>query len=347
MELGVSSLFVRKATMMVAAVLLAALLTAAGATARDSDQAATRPRVVLVTAVGCGDAYQRLVCGGFQKALRATGATGRIVNPTDREDPADTLELLARQGYDLVIVSGFQFYEPLGEAARRQPRAHFAIMDAPRADVSGSPANVQGVVFRTSEGAYLAGWLAAQLERRESGPDVVGVVAGIKLLSVQDLVIGFRAGAHRASPDTRVLVGYSSDFVDPTKCEAIARSQIAKGAGAVFNVAGTCGLGTIEAAGRAGVWAIGVDSDQSFLGAHVLTSVVKHFDKGFLALLRPLKEGKLGTGRDTVLTVGDDAVGLGKISPKVPKSVRAGVEKLHRDIAAGRVRVPGVYPDPR
>lgn len=332
---------------MAAAALLAALLTAPGATARDSDGAGSRARVVLVTAVGCGDAYQRLVCSGFQKALQATGVSGRIVSPTDREDPADTLELLARQRYDLVIVSGFQFYEALGEAARRQPRARFAIMDSPRATVSGSPRNVQGVVFRTSEAAYLAGWLAVQLELRRPGPDAVGVVGGRKISSVDDFVLGFRAGARRASRTAQVLVGYSNDFVDPVKCEAIARSQIAKGAGAVFNVAGACGLGTIAAAKSAGVWAIGVDTDQSSLGPHVLTSAVKHFDAGFLGLLRPLKEGTFRTGRDTVLTLREDAVGLGKISPKVPAALRAQLRGLERRIASGDVRVPGAYPDPR
>ena len=57
-------------------------------------------------------------------------------------------------------------------------------------------------------------------------------------------------------------MGYSDDFTDASKCAAIARSQIARGAGTVFNVAGACGLGTLRAARRAGIWGIGVDSDQ-------------------------------------------------------------------------------------
>ena len=40
----------------------------------------------------------------------------------------------------------------------------------------------------------------------------------------------------------------------------------------IFQVAGGCGLGALDAAKEKGVWGIGVDADQSFLGPHILTS---------------------------------------------------------------------------
>ena len=112
----------------------------------------------------------------------------------------------------------------------------------------------------------------------------------------------------------------------------------------VFNVAGGCGLGTMKAAADAGVWAVGVDSDQSSLGPHVLTSVLKSFEAGFAEVLRQVEAERVRTGRDTVLTMRDGAAGLGRISPKVPRSLAAQVEELRRRIVAGTVRVPGVVP---
>ena len=217
-------------------------------------------------------------------------------------------------------------------------------MDAPRTETPRAPTNVQGVVFRTSEAAYLAGWLAGKLERRRPGRDVVGVVGGLKLPSVDDFVVGFVAGARRAAPGITVLTDYSNDFVDESKCAALARRQIARGAGAVFNVAGECGLGTLAAARAAGVWAVGVDSDQSFLGPHVLTSVLKHYDAGFVEVLRQVRAGRVRTGRDTVLTMRDGAVGLGRISPKVPRSLVTQLDAIRRRIVAGEIVVPGTVP---
>jgi basic membrane protein A len=330
-----------------ALLLLAGLVVASDARGHDAGRQATQPRVAFVIGAGCADPFEHLLCVAFKRAARLTGVTGRIISPSAREDPADTLELLAKQRYDLVVVFGFQYYEPLGEAARRQPGGRFAILDTTRSNVAGSPRNVQGVVFRTSEAAYLAGWLAARLERERRGRDTVGVVAGVKLPSVDDFVIGFRAGTRRVSPGIRLLVAYSRDFVDPTKCNAIAHRQIARGAGVVFNVAGACGLGTLAAAEESGVWGVGVDTDQSFLGPHILTSVVKHYDAGLVILLRQVRAGRLTPGRDTVLTLREGAVGLGKISPQVPASLRKELDRLRGRIARGAVRVPGAFPDPR
>ena len=240
-------------------------------------------------------------------------------------------------------------YNPaLRAVATRFPGTNFVVLDGSRTDVRSRPRNVQGIVFRASEAAFLAGWLAGKLEQRRPGRDVVGVVGGWNVRAVRDFVVGFRAGARRAAPGVEVMVDYSGDFVDASKCAAIARRQVARGAGTLFNVAAACGLGTMQVAADSGVWAVGVDSDQSSLGPHVLTSVLKRFDTGFAAVLGQVKEARVAKGRDTVLGLRQGAVGLGRISTRVPRPLVAGLENVRRDILAGRIRVPSVYaPAPR
>ena len=63
-----------------------------------------------------------------------------------------------------------------------------------------------------------------------------------------------------------------------------------------------------------------------------------------MTLLRQVEEGRVLRGRDTHLTMGDGAVGLGRVSPKVPRALLAQLEDLRRQIVAGRIRVPGVVP---
>ncbi len=102
----------------------------------------------------------------------------------------------------------------------------------------------------------------------------------------------------------------------------------------------TCGLGALAVAKEADVWGIGVDREMSSLGPHVLTSVLKRFDVGFLTLLRKAQAGELPDGADTVLTLRGGAVGLGRISPKVPAGYRRELDRLRRQIIAGKIRVP-------
>lgn len=306
-------------------------------------------RVVFLTEnIGCAGAFMEGVCRGFVEAAKDTGVEARVLTPTALEHPVDALRLVAKQEYDLVTAFGSPYPFAMSEVAPEHPKKRFVLIDRSYSETRGRPRNVQGVVFRTSEAAYLAAWLAARLEQRRSGPDAVGVVAAFRVPTVDDFVIGFRAGARRAAPGIRVLVGYSKSFLDRSKCEAIARRQASRGAGVLLSVAGVCGLGTLDVARERDIWGIGVDADQSFLGPHVLTSVLKDFHVGFLTVLQAAKRGALRMGGgDTVLDLRDGAVGLGKVSPRVPAALRAELERLEQGIVAGEIRVPGAYPSRR
>jgi basic membrane protein A len=316
----------------------AALACAAAAAPGPRAARARPPDVVLVT----GDcASGNFLCDAFVRAARRTGAHARIVSPDAREDTVGTLSLLAREGHDLVMVD-FGSTDELAIVAPRFPAARFGLVDAPLGIVRGAPRNVAAVITRPNEASYLAGWLAARLEQRRRGPDVVGVVGGEPIPPVPDFVLGYRAGARAGSPGVRVLTGYSLDFTDPTRCAAVARRQIARGAGAVFDVAGGCGPGTLAAAKAAGVWAIGVDEDRSGLGPYVLTSVVKRYDREMALLIRGVANGRLRFGRTTVLGLAAGGTELGRISPRVPVPVLAGLAAVRRRIVSGRIRVPGI-----
>src|SRR5262249_10923306 len=148
----------------------------------------------------------------------------------------------------------------------------------------------------------LAGYLAAFMEKRRPGKDVIGSVNAFHYANA-DFVVGYEAGARKADPAIRTFRGLSRDWLNPVKCKAVALGQIAKGAGGIFNVAGACGLGTLQAAKQKGVWAIGVDIDQSYLGSHILTSVLKRFDLDAYETVKALVNGKLKTGSNKFWTL--------------------------------------------
>ena len=119
-----------------------------------------------------------------------------------------------------------------------------------------------------------------------------------------------------------------------------ALQQIARGSGVVFQVAGLCGLGALQVAKEKGVWGIGVDEDQSVLGSFVLTSVLKNFDVGLFKAIRSLQRGTFRTGTTVEMTLAGGGVGLGKISPRVPRALIGTLDRLREQIVAGRIAVP-------
>jgi basic membrane protein A len=153
-------------------------------------------------------------------------------------------------------------------------------------------------------------------------------------------IAGFEAGARRADPHIGLLRRYSHDFQDPAKCKAVATGEIADGATVLFQVAGLCGAGTLAAAKEMRVWGIGVDGDQSYVGAQVLTSAVARYDVFIYRAIQLLTQGRFRTGGDYRYDVANGGVTLGAVSPKVPLEVRRQVAAVRAQIAAGRIVVP-------
>jgi len=132
---------------------------------------------------------------------------------------------------------------------------------------------------------------------------------------------------------------YTDDFVDPVKGRSVALSKIAKGSRVVFQVAGTCGLGALEAASERGIWGIGVDVDQSHLGRHILTSAVKRLDVAVFDTIGEVVRGKFETGRTSRFSLRNGGVGLGTISAAVPRSLKAEIDDVRAQIVAGKIPI--------
>ena len=329
----------KRQTLAVAGVLVVACLAAAGGRATGKRE----QRVGFVIYAGV-EPSQRTFEGqmfkGFLRADRKLDVQGRVAYIAPKEDPSTALDFFARQKYDLVIAA---FPGPLGSlvtSARRFPRVRFFIPDVPFEDLPHRPKNVRGSFYRAEEAGYLAGYLAALMEGRRPGKHTISAVGGIKFVGVTRWTVGYEAGAKKADPAITVLTGYSRDFSNPAKCRRVALNQIAKGSGVVFNVAGTCGLGALQAAKDEGVWGVGVDIDQSYLWPHILTSAVLRLDNGVFATTRTLVRGTFTTGRNSVFNLRNGGVGLGRISPLVPRSFVRRVETIRKAIVAGRIRVP-------
>jgi basic membrane protein A len=164
----------------------------------------------------------------------------------------------------------------------------------------------------------------------------VSTVGGQKIPPVDHYIAGFQAGAKKAFPQVKTLNGYSQDFVDQAKCKEIALDQIARGSKVVFQVAGGCGLGALDAAQEEGVQGIGVDADQAYLGDHILTSALKKVDVAVFEAVKRAQEGNFEGGTDVIASVENGGVGLGKIS-QAGQQYADQVQEIQDQIAAGEI----------
>jgi basic membrane protein A and related proteins len=281
---------------------------------------------------------------GLKRAQKVLKVQIRAVESRSAGDYLPNMASLARQGYGIVISAGFLLNQATKDVADQFPNTKFAITDysAKIPPFNGTTRNVEGLTYATQENSYLVGCIAAHVAAQR-GRRNISVVGGVKIPPVDTFLAGYRAGARRCVPGTTVQIGYSQDFIDQAKCKSVAENQLDAGSQVVFNVAGPCGLGALDAAKERNRWGIGVDVDQSFLGSHILTSAVKRVDVGIFLAVRGAKTGKgYRGGGDLVFNLKNGGVSLGKFSKraKLKKAWLKQINTLKKQIIAGKLKPP-------
>ncbi|MBC7460588.1 MAG: BMP family ABC transporter substrate-binding protein [Thermoleophilia bacterium] len=303
------------------------------------------PKVGLVTDLGgLNDrSFNALANKGLEKAKSDLGAQGTVLESKSASDYEKNLGQLAQQKSDLTIGVGFLMGDAMKNVAAKAPDSQFAIVDYP-VDQIGSPKNVRGLVFKEQEAGYLAGALAGMVEQDGklkglNGAKVVSAIGGQKIPAVERYIAGFQAGVKSTCKGCTVLIDYSQDFIDQSKCQDRANAQIAKKSDIIFQVAGGCGLGALDAAKQKGVWGIGVDADQAYLGPHILTSAVKNVDAGVFDAIKSVKEGTFEGGTDGVYGLAQNGVGIGAIAAPA-KSYEPRLATIVEQVKAGKIDIP-------
>jgi basic membrane protein A len=163
---------------------------------------------------------------------------------------------------------------------------------------------------------------------------------------VDHYIAGFQWGAKLEDPTVKTLNGYSNDFTDPAKCRDVANSQIAQGSEIVFQVAGGCGLGALQAAGQKGVLSIGVDTDQKDADGSVIASALKRVDTATYDAIQDVVHGAF-VGGAIIFSLKNDGVGYApgnNASTYITSDVQAELDKVTAQIKSGDVTVPNTVP---
>jgi basic membrane protein A and related proteins len=333
------------AALMLAAV-LAALLPAGGSARPNATF-----KAALISDVGHFNdkGFNQSQLAGLTLAKKKLKIQTLAIQSNNSSDYIPNITSAIRQNSNIVIAAGFLMADAIKTVAAQFPDTHFAITDdtvsSAFGDFKGADVhNIEGLTYATQQNSYLIGCMAAMVTKAAKGKQIIGVVGGIKIPPVDVFLAGYEAGAQKCVPGTTVLKGYSQNFVSQDLCKNVAENQIAGGAHVIFAVAGLCGLGALSAAKDHGIWGVGVDRDQSFLGSYILTSAVKRVDVGVYNAIKAAKAGKFKGGSNAVFNLKNKGVALGKISPKLKgklrKQILAKVAVLQKQIISGKIKVP-------
>jgi basic membrane protein A len=286
--------------------------------------------------------FNHLAYVGLLRAKAVLHATTYVLqskSPNDYIPNFDTC--VTKYKATLVIGVGFLMEQDIQTMSKKYPSTHWAGVDmnAPGDFKGGIGKNFEGLIFAENEVGYEVGYMAALMAQNDKST-TVSSVGGIPVPAVVRYIAGFQAGAKAAVPTIKVLNGYSQDFVQQDKCKNIALSQISQGSDVVFQVAGGCGLGALDAAKEKHTWGIGVDADQSYVNSRVLTSAQKKVDVAVFTAIKNFMAGKFAGGTNLLFNAANGGVGLGKINPGAPAGIVAKTKQVAAQVAAGKIKPP-------
>jgi basic membrane protein A len=237
------------------------------------------------------------------------------------------------------------------QVASVHPEIKFALVDATPVDNTGTShplSNVADLYFREQESGYLVGVVAGLMEKEHVGKathGVIGWLGGGVIPQVTHYLAGYVAGARRVDSSIRVVGAYAPSFSDTQAGESLATQQISQGADILFQVAAQTGLGYLSVAQARGLYGIGVDTDQSYLGPVIITSAVKRVDVAVRLTVESVLNGTF-SGGDRRYGLAQGATGFAPPSHVVPPRIVAQADAYARRIANGQIVPPTQAPQP-
>lgn len=296
---------------------------------------ATTVKIGMVTDVGGVNdkSFNQTSWEGLQ-ALAAEDSSFEV-NYLESKTDADyqtNINTFIDEGYDLIICVGYMLADATREAAEANPDQLFAIIDDSSIDLP----NVACLMFAQQEASYLVGLVAGSVTESKT----VGYVQGMVSDSMNLFGIGYIAGVLEACPDATVLQYNANNFGDIAGGSTAAKDMITKGADVIYHAAGGTGIGVINTCAEEGIWAIGVDTDQSILAPDaVITSAMKRVDTASQDISKAVKDGSFTAGIH-MYDLSNGGVDLAPTRDHIPAEVLEVVEAAKAAIIAGEKTVP-------
>ncbi|MEX0627297.1 MAG: BMP family ABC transporter substrate-binding protein [Cucumibacter sp.] len=276
----------------------------------------------------------------FNGATEWAAATGQPFSDFELQNDAQREQVLrqfARRGANPIVMAGFSWAVALTTVAAEFPDLHFAIIDG----VVDLP-NVRSVIFDEHTGSFLVGAIAAM----KSATGKVGFVGGMDIPIIHKFYCGYAQGAKAVNPGIEIFENYTGTtpaaWNDPVTAGELTRADFERGADVVFAAAGGSGLGVLQAAADAGLFAIGVDSNQNYLQpGHVLTSMIKRVDVAVIDAFNDEMNGEWTSGF-VGMGLAQEGVGYSldeHNAALITDAMKTRVDELSAQIQSGAIQV--------
>ncbi len=310
---------------------------AAASLALSAGAALAEPGLIIDLGGKFDKSFNEAAYNGAKRWVEDTGGSYIETELQSEAQREQNMRKMAERGANPVVVLGFANASTLEKVAPDYPDTNFAIVDM----VVDAP-NVKSIVFSEHEGSYLVGMIAGMATEN----DTVGFIGGMDVPLIRKFACGYVQGVKAANPDATVIQNMTgttpSAWNDPVKGGELTKAQISQGADVIYAAAGGTGVGVLQAAADAGVYSIGVDSNQNHMHpGSVLTSMMKRVDNAVYDTFKEGTEGNFEPGIE-VLDLSTEGVGYAvdeNNQDLITDDMKTAVEDAKAKIISGEIEV--------
>ena len=242
-------------------------------------------KVALVTDVGTIDdeSFNQATWQGVKAYCEANGIEYTYYQPT--EDSTDarciSIDQAIKEGANVVVMPGYLFGASIVREQEKYPEVYFIAVDVGAGDLTEDYAtyydpakNVVCATFAEEQAGYLAGYAVVM-----DGYTKLGFLGGMAVPAVIRYGYGWLQGARAAAKELGVEVECNSTYGGQCFGDANITAKMegwyAGGTEIVFACGGGIYTSAVEAANIHGAKVVGVDVDQSYIDACIVTSAMK------------------------------------------------------------------------
>lgn len=311
---------------------------AATAAPAAAQPAASEKSVAMVLPGPIGDQGWNTKAYLALEEYKKDGIKTAYVDSVPDPDNEASLRSYGKQNYSLVVGHGFTFVDPVMKVAPEFPGTNFFVSAGlPPADAK-LPANVSFMQYKSEEGFYLAGMLAAKMSKTGT----IGYIGAMATpICLADLA-AYKMGAREINPQIKVVSVWVGSFDDPAKGRDAGLAQVANGVDVMIHDADSTGGGALKAAVEKGILVIGSVDDQSAMGPdNFLSSVTIDVTNAIAQQLDLVAAGQFGGIWKPGMKEG--IIGMAPFGPAVPQDVKDLITKRQQEIVAGTFKVESIY----
>ena len=259
-------------------------------------------KVALVTDVGTIDdeSFNQATWQGVKAYCEANGIEYTYYQPT--EDSTDarciSVDQAIKEGANVVVMPGYLFGATIVREQEQYPDVYFIAVDVGAGDLTEDyatyydpAANVVCATFAEEQAGYLAGYAVVM-----DGYTKLGFLGGMAVPAVIRYGYGWLQGARDAAKELGVEVEcnytYGGQFFGDANITAKMEGWYAGGTEIVFACGGGIYTSAVEAANIHGAKVVGVDVDQSYIDACIVTSAMKGLQNVTETILGALEAGE-------------------------------------------------------